>query len=67
MKKKIKVLILIIFALLIAVLAGGIGAAYAQTNGTQPIAYLTEEEYTFTNNDVVNGINICLLYTSRCV
>ena len=58
MKKKIKVLILIIFALLIAVLAGGIGAAYAQTNGTQPIAYLTEEEYTFTNNDVVNGINI---------
>lgn len=28
------------------------------TDGLRPIANLTEEEYPFTNNDVVNGVNI---------
>ncbi len=60
MGKKRNIIITIIFALSITILLGSFGTAFANSSdaASQKAAYLTEGQYSFTNDDTVNGIDI---------
>ena len=59
-----KKIISIVCSLLILMLIGYLTFNYvvipakAETTSEEKIAYYTEQKYSFTNNDVVNGVNI---------